>query len=128
MLKALIIGNLGRDCTVNQVSGKSVINFSVAHTEKNKDGQSKTTWVECAYWTDKTGIAPYLKTGVQVYVEGFPEIKTYTKKDGSGQGVSFTVRVQSVQLLGGKSEGQASQQPQQAVSASINDNPDDLPF
>ncbi len=65
MIKLQVIGNLGKDCIVNTVNGKNVINFSVAHTEKYKDAQGnpkeRTTWVECAYWTDRTGIAPYLK-------------------------------------------------------------------
>jgi hypothetical protein len=65
MIKLLVIGNLGKDAIVNNVNGKNVINFSVAHTEKYKDAQGnpkdRTVWVECAYWTDKTAIAPYLK-------------------------------------------------------------------
>jgi single-strand DNA-binding protein len=71
MIKLQVIGNLGKDGVVNNVNGKNVINFSVAHTEKFKDAQGvqkdKTIWVECAYWTDRTGIAPYLKKGTQVY-------------------------------------------------------------
>ena len=39
MIKLLVIGNLGKDAVVNNVNGKSVINFSVAHTEKYKDAQ-----------------------------------------------------------------------------------------
>ena len=34
-----IIGNLGKDCVVNTVNGKNVINFTVAHTEKYRDSQ-----------------------------------------------------------------------------------------
>jgi single-strand DNA-binding protein len=92
------------------VNGKNVINFNVAHTEKFRDAQGnqkdKTIWVECAYWTDRTGIAPYLKKGTQVYAEGSPEVRTYPKQDGT-TGVSLTLRVQNVQLLGGgnRSEG-----------------------
>ena len=67
MIKLQVIGNLGKDCITNTVNGKNVINFNVAHTEKFKDAQGnqkdKTIWVECAYWTDRTGIAPYLKKG-----------------------------------------------------------------
>ncbi len=109
MIKMQVIGNLGKDCTTNIVSGKNVINFSVAHTERYKDGQGnlkdKTIWVECAYWTERTGISPYLKKGQQVYVEGVPDIRTYTKSDG-GFGVSLTLRVLSVQLLGGASRNE----------------------
>jgi single-strand DNA-binding protein len=104
MIKLQVIGNLGKDCIVNNVNGKTVINFSVAHTEKFKDAQGnqkdKTIWVECAYWTDRTGITPYLLKGKTVYVEGSPEVRTYTTNDGRN-GASLTMRVQSVQLVGG---------------------------
>jgi single-strand DNA-binding protein len=105
MIKLQVIGNLGKDCVTNAVNGKNVINFSVAHTEKFRDAQGnqkdKTIWVDCAYWTEKTGIAPYLKKGTQVYAEGTPELRTYPKNDGT-TGVSLTLRVQSVQLLGSR--------------------------
>jgi single-strand DNA-binding protein len=108
MIKLQAIGNLGKDCVTNAVNGKNVINFNVAHTEKYRDAQGnqkdKTIWVECAYWTDRTGIAPYLKKGTQVYVEGTPDIRTYSKSDGT-TGVSLTLRVLSVQLLGSRTEG-----------------------
>jgi len=85
MIKLLAIGNLGKDAVLNNVNGKNVINFTVAHTERYKDAQGnqkdKTTWVDCAYWTDRTGIAPYLKKGTQVYVEGTPDVRTYTTQD-----------------------------------------------
>ena len=72
MIKLLVIGNLGKDAVVNNVNGKSVINFSVAHTEKYKDAQGnqkdRTVWVECAYWTDRTAIAPYLKKGTNAHI------------------------------------------------------------
>src|SRR6201996_5143986 len=105
MIKLQVIGNLGKDCVTNTVNGKNVINFNVAHTEKFRDAQGnqkdKTIWVECAYWTDRTGVAPYLKKGTQVYAEGTPEVRTYPKNDGT-TGVSLTLRVQSVQLLGSR--------------------------
>ena len=110
MIKLQVIGNLGKDCITNTVNGKSVINFNVAHTEKfTSQGtqKDKTIWVECAYWTDKTGIAPYLKKGQQVYVEGSPEVRTYPKNDGT-TGVSLTLRVVSVQLLGSRGDSGGS--------------------
>ncbi len=108
MIKLNVIGHLGKDAVVNNANGKSVINFSIAHTEKLKDAQGnskdKTIWVDCAYWTDRTAIAPYLKKGTQVYAEGSPDIRTYTTADGRN-GATLTLRIQSVQLLGGKAEG-----------------------
>ncbi len=113
MIKLQVIGNLGKDCVVNNVNGKNVINFSVAHTEKYKDAQGvqkdKTIWVECAYWTERTAIAPYLKKGTQVYAEGAPEIRNYTTKEGTS-GSSLSLRISMVQLLGNRAEGQQNDQ------------------
>ena len=140
MIKMQIIGTLGKDCTVNTVGGKNVINFSVAHTEKYKDNQGnqveKTTWVDCAYWTDRTTVAQYLTKGKQVYVEGQPELKTYQKNDGT-QGASLSLRVREVQLLGGRGDsapsggfsGPASNTQSNVPAANeVNEPIDDRPF
>jgi single-strand DNA-binding protein len=107
MIKMQIIGNLGKDCVVNTVNGKNVINFTVAHTEKYKDSQGnqqeKTTWVDCAYWTDRTAIAQYLTKGKQVFAEGQPEAKSFQRNDGT-PGSSLSLRVREVQLLGGRGD------------------------
>lgn len=112
MIKLQIIGNLGKDCIVKEINGKHVINFSVAHTERFKDAQGnqkeRTTWVECAYWTDRTAIAPYLVKGTSVYAEGSPEADPYTNKEGQ-PAATLRMRVQNIQLLGGNKEGQSSQ-------------------
>jgi single-strand DNA-binding protein len=141
MIKMQVIGNLGKDCTVNTVNGKNVINFTVAHTEKYRDSQGnnqeKTTWVDCAYWTDRTAVAPYLLKGTQVFAEGTPEIRTFTRNDGTN-GASLTMRVREVQLLGRKGENsvgggygdQSSSAPQRqdAAAPASMDMADDLPF
>ena len=144
MIKMQVIGNLGKDCVVNAVNGKNVINFTVAHTEKYKDShgnnQEKTTWVDCAYWTDRTAISPYLTKGKQVFVEGTPEVRSFTRQDGTG-GASLSLRVREVQLLGGKGESggstpaysgaasSGSYQTSNVPSASeITEPIDDLPF
>lgn len=111
MLKLVVIGNLGKDATVNDVNEQKVINFSVAHTEKWTDAkgaaQERTLWVECAKWGDKIAVAEYMKKGTQVYVEGQPDVVMYDKNDGS-KGISLKCRVGVVQLLGGKKQkGQA---------------------
>ena len=123
MIKLQIVGNLGKDCITKEVNGKNVINFSVAHTEKYKDGQgnpvTKTTWVECAYWTEKTAIAPYLLKGQMVFAEGAPEAEGYNNKEGQ-VAATLRMRVQSIQLLGGKNntdganQGNQQQQPYNA--------------
>jgi single-strand DNA-binding protein len=119
MIKLQIVGNLGKDCIVKEVNGKNVINFSVAHSEKYKDAQGnpkeRTTWVECAYWTDKTAVAQYLTKGKTVYAEGAPEADAYTNKEGQ-VAATLRMRVQNIQLLGGNSETQGSGYNQGNVS------------
>lgn len=142
MIKMQVIGNLGKDCVVNAVNGKNVINFTVAHTEKYKDSQGtnqeKTTWVDCAYWTDRTAVAPYLTKGTQVHVEGTPEVRSFTRNDGTA-GASLSLRVREVQLLGRKNEGggsmgnggnenQFQNRQQSPVAPGSDDVTDDLPF
>jgi single-strand DNA-binding protein len=151
MIKLQVIGNLGKDCITNQVNGKNVMNFNVAHTERFKDStgniKEKTTWVECAYWSDRTALAPYLRKGTQVFVEGTPEVRQYTKNDGT-PGFSLSLRIMAVQLLGQKGEGngqeanagnaysQGYQQPQPQntyketapVAQAMPEPVDDLPF
>lgn len=143
MIKLQVIGNLGKDAQLNQVNGKNVINFTVAHTERYKDSsgnqKEKTTWVECAYWTDRTGVVPYLKRGSQVYVEGLPEVRQFTRNDGTA-GATLSLRVMSLQLVGARPEGGQSggdtggyQAPASNVGSAspampASDMSDDLPF
>lgn len=140
MIKMQVIGNLGKDCVVNTVNGKNVINFTVAHTEKYRDSQGnnqeKTTWVDCAYWTDRTAISPYLTKGKQVFVEGQPEVRSFTRQDGTG-GASLSLRVREVQLLGGRGDSVPSVSNSSSMSSSSSSIPsaseitepiDDLPF
>ncbi len=141
MIKLQIVGNLGKDCIVKEVNGKNVINFSVAHTERFKDSQGnqkeRTTWVECAYWTDRTAVAAYLKKGQMVYAEGSPEAEGYMNKDNQAA-ATLRMRVQNVQLLGSKNEGgQNNPAPSSSgntqmsntnKSMEISEPADDLPF
>ena len=141
MIKMQVIGNLGKDCVVNTVNGKNVINFTVAHTEKYRDSQGnnqeKTTWVDCAYWTDRTAVAPYLQKGTQVFVEGQPDVLSFTRNDGTA-GASLSLRVREVQLLGRKgdnmgggapsSEAPSYNRQETAAPAGIDEVADDLPF
>jgi single-strand DNA-binding protein len=141
MILLVAVGNLGKDCVVNDVNGKKVINFNVAHTEKYKDRSgttmNKTTWMECAYWTDRTAIAPYLKKGTLVSITGQPEVRLYQKNDGK-YGASLAVRVTNITLLGskkdednsGSSDAQDSNNPynNSGNNSEISEPVDDLPF
>jgi single-strand DNA-binding protein len=124
MIKLQIVGNLGKDCIVKEVNGKTVINFSVVHSERYKDNQGnqkeRAIWVECAYWTDKTAVAQYLTRGKMIYAEGTPEADAYMNKENQAA-ATLRMRVNNVQLLGGgggDNSGQhAGQQPAHSGAA-----------
>jgi single-strand DNA-binding protein len=133
MIKLTAIGHLGKDATSNNVSGKTVINFAVAHTEKYKNQQGeqvdKTIWIDCAWWTDKVAVLPYLKKGTQVYIEGQPEASKY--ESNGNVGVKLVCRIASVQLLGSKSDGQpttTTAAPTPQAAATVDDDDTTLPF
>ncbi len=141
MIKLQIVGNLGGDCIVKEVNGKNVINFNVAHTEKFKDAQGnlkeRTTWVNCAYWTDRTAVAQYLKRGKQIYAEGSPEADGYLNKENQ-PAATLRMRVQNLQLLGGGNDspqgnGGGGQMASSSTSnatrmSEVSEPADDLPF
>jgi len=147
MIKLQIIGNLGRDCVENEVNGKHVINFNVAHSEKYKDAtgntKDRTTWVNCAYWTERTAVAQYLTKGKKVYVEGTPDVDAYMKDNTPA--ATLRMRVHNLELLSGSSSDQTpdtglSQLAPKPIKAVVIEKPaspvtvvsdsgsDDLPF
>jgi single-strand DNA-binding protein len=139
MIKLQVIGHLGKDCLTNVVSGKNVINFSVAHSEKYKDNmgnqKERTTWVECAYWTDRIAIAPYLKKGQLVYVEGAPDVKAYSKNDGTaGASLNSCFEYSIAEVLTGLRDKAITIHPAVCpgadipVPAQVAETNDDLPF
>lgn len=116
MLKLQSICRLGQDAVVNNVNGKTVINFSAAVSDKFKNLEgievNNTTWISCAYWNERTAVASYLKKGVQIYIEGKPEVKIYNNKQGQAVPQLY-VRVSSIKLLSSNDREEQS---------------DDLPF
>lgn len=143
MIKAQIIGNLGKDAEVRTLdSGMRVISFSVAHTEKwKKDGEDKekTIWVNCTIWRGAEAsvkIADYLKKGQKVYVEGEPSARGW-KNDSGDVFANLEYRVVNVELLGkndtaSSSESSSSSPSEQTnTSTKVTNKPgddDDLPF
>lgn len=132
MLKTIIIGRLGKDAVVNNVGGKSVINFSIGVNQGYKNAQGvkveKTTWVDCAMWRDSTAVAQYLRKGTQVFCEGGIEAATYQKSDGTTV-ATLKLRVNNLQLLGGNSGGTQSNAPVAVAVEETNiGEHDQLPF
>lgn len=105
-------GNLGRDCSTNNVSGTAVVNFAVAMKSGFGD-KEQTVWVDCALWGKKAeGRLPeFLTKGQQVAVSGELGTREYQANDGTMKTV-ITCRVNDVSLIGSKQDGQQPPQPQ----------------
>ncbi len=121
-----VIGFLGRDAEVKVHGTESVVNFSIAHTDKYKDGSGvlheKTTWVSCSKWVENTNIAQYMKKGSLVYVSGFPEAKSWKNKNGEQQPY-LNLRVINIQLLSSKKEDNSNQQAPQSTTPTQKEQP-----
>lgn len=82
--KQQFIGRLGQEIELKKTeNGTSVIEFSLADTEKYKD-KEVTTWLRCVAWSGIADtIAKYVHKGDKVYVEGKYRNEEYTAKDGT---------------------------------------------
>ena len=135
MIKLQVIGHLGRNAVQREANGKSVLGFSVAHTEKfkNQQGvqQERTTWVDCSLW-ERDNLAPYLTQGTQVFVEGTPALDTYVSNTTNEKIPVLRLRVTNIQLLGSRREEVARTEgvSQSGHTQAFTDDqpPDDLPF
>jgi single-strand DNA-binding protein len=99
-----VTGNLGKDCEVKAVGGSSVCNFTVAAKAGYGD-KAQTIWLDCAIWGKQaeSGLVQYLTKGQSVAVSGELGSREHNDK------TYLTLRVNTISLVGGKSEG--AQQP-----------------
>ncbi len=98
--KVTIIGNLGRDPETRALpSGDTVTSFSVATSERRRDGSDITTWFSASAF-GKLGetCQTYLRKGSSCYLEGSLTAREYTDRDGKTR-TSLDVRVREMRLL-----------------------------
>ena len=122
-----IIGNVGQDPEVRQVGDSSVVNFSIATSERYKDkpGQQQevTQWHRVSFWGKPAEIiGQYVRKGSKLYVGGSLEYRKYDK-----DGVEMTatnIKGKEFKFLDSKGEGSAPA----AKPSGGSDFNDDLPF
>ncbi|MCU0318601.1 MAG: single-stranded DNA-binding protein [Flavobacteriales bacterium] len=88
--KVILIGNLGADPEVRQVSSDAkVANFRIATSETYKDRQTgerreQTEWHNIVAWRGLAEITErYLRKGSKVYVEGKLRTRQWQDKEGN---------------------------------------------
>lgn len=137
MLKTVVTGNLGRDAEIKTTEdGRQYATFSLANTEK-RNGQPVTTWFQCFIHREPlfNALAPYLKKGTKVLIEGRQYSEIWTKQDQT-QAIAHSLNVFTIELMGSSTAldpGQmAAANPSGTPSGPAEDitkeDDDDLPF
>ena len=102
------VGRLGKDAELKQAGDREVLEFSAA--VDSGYGEKKTTiWFKVSYWNKADKLLQYLTKGKQVFVAGELSLREYKTKDGESR-TSAEVRANSIQLVGGKAEGDSPAQ------------------
>lgn len=110
MLLGTLIGNLGSNAEIKAVDGREFVTFRVAHNETSKaaDGTrvEHVQWVDCTMSCDsgRPAILPYLVAGTSVFIVGSLSSRVYSSAKDRCWKAGLTVRVQRIELLGGRSD------------------------
>ncbi len=116
--KIILVGRLGTDPELKDINGSQVCSMRLATSERytDRDGQQqeKTEWHSVDVWGRQAeSCARYLAKGREVYVEGKLTSREATNRDGV-QARYWSVKAQTVQFIGGRSDGQQQGQGYQA--------------
>lgn len=121
-----LIGNVGQDPEMREVNGTSVVNLSIATSERYKDKsgapQEKTEWHRVAFWGKAAEIiAQYVSKGSKLYVSGSIESRKYDK-DGVEM-TAYGIKGRDFKFLDSKPDGGSKPAPRSDQELN-----DDLPF
>ncbi len=98
-LPYIIIGNVGRDPETRLLpSGDNVATFSVATTERSKNGDVTTWFRVSAFGKLADTCQQYLHKGSYVYIEGALAQNEYTNREGQVR-QSLEVRAREMRML-----------------------------
>ena len=123
--KVILIGNLGGDPEIKQISsGSTVANATLATneswTDKSGSKQERTEWHRLVFWNKLAEIVgQYLKKGSKIYCEGRLQTRQWENKEG-GKMYTTEINVTDMQMLDGRGDDgfqggqdQGGQMPQQ---------------
>lgn len=116
--KVILIGNVGKDPEVRYFdNGNSVVNFSLATTERGYTAANgtqipdRTEWHNIVCWRGLAKVAEqFVKKGIQVYIEGKIRTRSYDDQNGVKRYI-VEIYADNLELLGRRSDG-ASNYPQ----------------
>lgn len=105
-------GNLGKDCRKGNAGNTAVLNFSIG-VKSGFGDKEQTLWLDCAIFGKQaeSKLGDYLVKGQQVAVSGELGTREHESK------TYLTLKVNSIDLVGGKKDGGSSPSPQQSRPA-----------
>lgn len=125
------VGRLGRDAEQKFLaSGTAVLTFSIP-VDSGYGDKKKTFWLRATVFGKQAEgkLVDYLKKGQEVAISGELSLNEY-EKDGQTK-TSVELRVNQIQLVGGKTESAPQQQdrkPQAQKPRQEDQFEDDIPF
>ncbi len=135
--KVILIGNLGGDPEIKQISsGATVANVTLATneswTDKSGQKQERTEWHRLVFWNKLAEIVgQYLKKGSKIYCEGRLQTRQWENKEGAKM-YTTEISVTDMQMLDGRGddgfqgENVGEQMSQQVPQGVIDDT--EIPF
>lgn len=106
--KVILVGTVGREPEVRDVSSGRVANISLCTNEYRKDaqgqGKEEAEWHRVVLWGKLADVvANYVHTGTQLYIEGRNKTRDYVDKQGMKRYIT-EVWASDMQMLGGRSQ------------------------
>ena len=124
--KVILVGNVGKNPEVKELTNGKVANMVMATSErykdKNGDRQEKTEWHNIVMYGKLVDIVEkYVKKGDKLYIEGSITTRKWQDKEGNDR-YTTEVKAFNMTMLGGTEK--KSTQPATVVAS----EEDDLPF
>ncbi len=142
MLKCSVIGNLGSDPELQySASGQPTLRMNVASNFRARtpegEWQDRTEWVRVVVFGQRVEtLAPLLKKGMRIYVDGRLEARPWTDRAGAVR-AGLEIVAGDVEFAGARQEGGeppaprgsvADERPRPESQADDGGDLDDIPF
>ena len=109
--KVILLGYVGKDPEIKEFETGKVAKMTIATTEKGyklrsgKDVPDRTDWHNIMLWGGLAEVAAkYIKKGMQVYIEGKIQNRSWADKEGITHYITEVV-ASDLQMLGKREEG-----------------------
>ena len=130
--KVILLGYVGKDPEVKDFETGKVAKITIATTEKGyklksgKEVPDRTEWHNIMLWGGLAETAEkYIKKGMQVYIEGKIQNRSWADKEGITHYITEVV-ASDLQMLGKREDGAKAGNQSTSINTKVIDN--DFPF